>query len=342
MNQLVKFLQLLYRFHLHLYPASIRSEYASEMKDTFQKMLEEAQSQGLSAVLMMLLREVRDLPKSVLTGSRFVLTGKKGGTMTTIGESSTIHSRVPRSSWAESLLVLGPFLSITLLFLVTGASVYLENLRGAPLHFNWNLGFLIVYMLELLLFSACLFKGFLRASIPYWFFMLVMTIILFGIYAESGVWYAWLGLLPFPLVVLLWLVVPGARKNYAEFSAQANRDWTLISFILFGNIPLWYGLLYNQAIFSEVLLAGCGLLFAAGALMYMRSSTYLQRILSLAGSLMLAQLLMIVHLLFYGGAFIPGGVSSVQVMAVLLPLAVLLFPSLLGPVTRKLQGSRAV
>jgi hypothetical protein len=313
------------------------------MEDTFRKMLEEARSQGLRAVVMMLLREVRDLPVSVLTGSRFVLTGKKGGSMTTIGENSTIHSRVPRSSWTESLLVLGPFLSITLFFLVTWVSNYLETLRGVPPHFNWNLGFLIVFALELLSFVTCLFKGFLRASIPYWFFMLVMTIILFGIYADSGARVAWLGLLPYPLVVLLWLIVPGARKNYAEFSAQANRDWTLISFMLFGNIPLWYGLLYNQAIFSEVLLAACGLLFAAGALMYMRSSTYLQRIFSLAASLLLAQLLMIIHLLLYGRYFMPGGTtSSVQVLEVLLPLVVLLFPSLLGLVARTLPGSRAV
>jgi hypothetical protein len=65
MSRLHSRLLCCYRSMLRLYPPSFRQQYAAEMEDLFQQRLEEAEHRSPWPLLILLLRELRDLPASV-------------------------------------------------------------------------------------------------------------------------------------------------------------------------------------------------------------------------------------------------------------------------------------
>jgi hypothetical protein len=70
MRLLIFLLTWFYRQMLRLYPVSYRELFAEEMESTFRRRLEESDGRSLHRLLLLFLREVRDLPSSLVHAHR--------------------------------------------------------------------------------------------------------------------------------------------------------------------------------------------------------------------------------------------------------------------------------
>ena len=121
------FTQRLYAFLLHLYPAAFQREFRTEMIEVFHAASAQEQRRGLRFSLAFFLKELLDLPGSLLHLYGWVLFSKErrmsgqlnlqsnpGGMSASLGFSDP-----PPSSWKELLLAGLPFLAMAYTGLVT-------------------------------------------------------------------------------------------------------------------------------------------------------------------------------------------------------------------------------
>ena len=309
----ISFLSSAYRCLLRLYPASFRAEFAAEMEDVFRQAIQEATmgeasdvaaaSRGQGALVRLCLRELRDWPAalgrewaaSLRAGVR---PGQEGGIME---DRPSMHGAAP-APWGEALLGAAALL-------VPGLALALAELP--TLHPWWPAFYFGAYLFILLGLLAGWVRGFPRWSYPYVGYGLVWPLWLSSVstpglrllgYAFSRHqpwgWRAWLGL---GAVAILALLLTRSLRPLARLFTGAWRDWTRLSFALYGGLPLALWGLFDEVHRPHPVpyLILASLCLAAGALAYMRSGTDAGRLLSLLAGLTSSWLVSTVGLATY-------------------------------------------
>ena len=285
----------LYALLLNLYPRAYRVEHAEELRTVFNLTVDEAAQQGGFSVVWMSLRELRDLPGGIIFEH---WRERRKREMTTERGSLLIFEP---GSWRETLSALAPFLLL-------GWLPPLLNLmpltpRHTPPWYGIGLTLVVVGLLGSL-FVAGIRKGMQRWVLPY----VGVILSLLSVYGFSDLvpgvslvlvdrrypWFLrqvayqgklWIGLF---VATLLIVVVAWVSPRWRPFYWRIRRDWTLLSFTLYG--ASLFALLFTLDDYPHnepYIMAGMVIL-ALGGWFYLRSRWLWQRALALFTGLTLA------------------------------------------------------
>jgi len=360
MKRTIRALAWLYGCALHLYPRAHRREYDVEMRSVFERTAGDADRRGLLALLDLCLRELRDLPGAIVRAHwRDLRRDTEGTTMTEWPGSGHVQrdlqvpagaapgSRADRPSpWVEALAGLIPFLYMALW------SIVLELLASPPP--PWQL---IAYVGPLVAGYVVLLAGLgvgWARGFPRWSYAYLLSVPLFTLYvsfsASSAILpYGYLlclplfsALIPLTAMAIVVLAVTRSWPRLAPLFANGWRDWTRLSFALYGLVPmlLWFAFDEVDDRFALPFTIALALILVGGALAYLRSTRAWQRATALLVGAALARAVATAGTRIYWNAHPePGmtglpvrwyGIVGVSSTGVTLLLAFLFAPALLG------------
>jgi hypothetical protein len=309
MKRTIRTLARLYGRLLHLYPRAYRQEYDSEMQSVFELTADEADRRGLLSLLNLCLRELRNLPGAIVHEHwRHARRHAEDATMTEWPDNGHVrdnlkepHDAAPGSwtdrpcPWVGTLAGLIPFLFIGLWSIVLALLAF-----PPPL---WQLiayvGPLVAgYVIALIGLGVGWAQGF-----PRWSYAYVLCVPLFSLYLSIAAWttilpYPYLlclplfsGLIPLAAMAIVVLVVTRSRPPLTRLATNAWRDWTRISFALYGLVPILVWLAFDEVEDRFVLpfMIALTLILAGGALAYLRSTRAWQRVTALLTGTVLAR-----------------------------------------------------
>ena len=210
------------------------------------------------------------------------------------------NKSVHPASWGETLLAVGPFLLLTAFFaLAFIVPFFLNNLNNPGLGIGIQLG--LAGLVLTALFAGWI-KGFPRWVFPYWGFALLITLYFSGFSGTvsgqpfQGNWRVWI---PIAIVAVLGTLWKGSLDPIQALIKSVWKDWTLLSFIFYGALPLLffaaYDEVHNEGLIRIILI----LIVAAGAIFYMRTEGTWHRFASLVGGFTVSWLVLMVHLSIY-------------------------------------------
>jgi len=288
-------MQLLRKFHqllLNLYPKTYREDYGDELQTVFSLSLDEAT--GRFEVIVVFVRELAGLPKAIIYE---YLRERKKSKMT--GKFASRFDFEPGSR-NESFAALAPFLLGMVMIILS----YIGNYINFPLWFQ--VVFVILFWsLALGLFLLGSVKGVPRWFLPYMGLPLpILSLFLFNSLMEKlgGVWWyrlPWfladflqqgLFLTGLVLLVVLLLFVARLIPNSKSFYERLRNDWTLLSFIIYGTMPLMLVFTYSDYKNEEPFMFLSLVSLAAGGWHYLRSYDPLKRFLYLYGGVALSMI----------------------------------------------------
>jgi hypothetical protein len=247
-------------------------------------------------------RELRDLPAVVLNER---LEWVQGGLMNT---KEAKEERLRPSSYTEALLGVLPFVAFGLISIL-----YEAKLPGIYIHV-----YLWFYVLVLVGFGVGWVKGFPLWSYGYLGWSLVFAyfwaqsntpmVRVFGTVITQGEHWGWRIWLPLGLTALIALFWTRSLEPLKQFFAEAWRDWTRLSFGMYALVGFMLVAIYDDSHhpYLLVFMAASTLVSSAGAWVFLRSTTVLGRVLTLAGSMIAGmvlspnlQVIFAVSMLFY-------------------------------------------
>jgi len=213
------------------------------------------------------------------------------------------------SSWTESLAGIFPFLFF-------GMAVILDE---AGYKLLLTVFFYFGYALLLIIAAIAWYKGSPRWSYPYTGFLLLFTwyredfempgVQLFGLtILQPGEFWGWRVWIPFAVAILLVLLAARSWRPLVELFKNMWRDWTMLTFGLYGMIPLVSWWLFDEmhGIWIPISLSAVNLLLMAGALGYLRSGSTKQRVVTLlAGLLPTWPIVILVPAFYWHGRRVP-------------------------------------
>jgi hypothetical protein len=285
-----------YHYFLRLYPAEFLAEFGPEMEDVFSEAIAEAQKKGSAPVLILFLRELRDLPASLWREQRRCRQDQRRIFAMTNDINEPGYWQ-PATGLETAVTVL-PFVLFGLLFTFEA----LSYARGTPeSSFNWHLS---VYLVALAGFGIGWVKGFPRWSLGYLGLALIYSwwlhglatfgFKLFGYPIDHWEWRGWIALLAVGLAATLFTRSLSPLVNLAK---SIWRDWSRLSFILYGALTwLTLGVIYDGKTWTDPveilpLQVFCAALFIVlGVLPYLHLHLPWQRGLALQGAFNLAWL----------------------------------------------------
>jgi hypothetical protein len=329
-----------------------RREFAEEMEAVFAEAVGAAVQPGRSAVLRLLLREMRDLPGSLIREYRSAIAetagdlGAEGLSFWVRKDELPDHPDRP-SSWGQTTVALALYV-VPVIWAVLGfvLSPWLNQ------HVSETAVKVIAPIWALILvgsFLAVLFagwvKGFPRWAFPYWGFALVFSKIMVNaatpglpFFAGNELW-GWRAWVPTMTVAVLAMLLTRVVRPLRQLVTGAWLDWTRLSFGFYGCV-IWFLLVaFDETHGLGPVMLALMLPLALGALAYMRSRQIWARLISLlAGALLCwtAASLVLAH--YWDGRQLfwmsePGSwaetMSSMVVMGTFLVI-LLLSPILLG------------
>lgn len=284
----------LYGFLLNLFPRNYRHEYGEEVQTVFDLSLEEASKNGRLEVANILLRELTSLPGAILYEH---LREWRRNTMT---EKFASRFDFEPGSRTETFAALAPFL-LGMVMVFIG---YLGRYLTIPL---WiQIAFVILFWSATLgLFLLGSAKGLPRWFLPYLGLPLpIASLLLFNSLVEmwGGAWWnrlpgllsaftleglLWMGMI---LLLLLLLVIMRWVPGFHPFYQRLKSDWTLLSFLLYGAVPLTLWVTFDGYVNDEPFFFLSLLMLALGGWFYLRSDAPLKRFASLQIGLALSML----------------------------------------------------
>jgi len=204
------------------------------------------------------------------------------------------------ASWRETLLALGTFLLFPMVFLL-GAILapFLQELNDPAPGLGITFGVIGILLIALV---AGWVKEFPRWVFPYWGFVLLITLYMRNFtgtiagYQVRGDWWAWMPLAGVVLVGSLW--ARGLRP-VTVLLKSVWRDWTLLSFVFYGALPLLFIAAYDEVHNKGPILTLIMLILGAGAVFYMRTENTWHRFASLVGGFSLGWIILMVHQAIY-------------------------------------------
>jgi hypothetical protein len=204
------------------------------------------------------------------------------------------------ASWGEALLALGPLLFYPVLFFPVRVLAPLISNSTNP-----ALG-LVIFFAPI---GACLIalvagwvKRFPRWVFAYWGFALVVTLYMDGFtgtvagYRVRGDWWVWAPLGGVALLGLLWT---RSVEPVLTLLKSIWRDWTLLSFVLYGALPLLFASAYDEVRSAYVAISLLVLVQAVVVLFYMRTEGIWRRFALLIGGYSLTWLGLMIHQAIY-------------------------------------------
>jgi len=291
----MQFICRLYGLFLKLFPRTYREEYSDELQAVFNLSLDDAHNIGGLELALTILREFSSLPGAILHEH---LRERRRRKM-----DKTLASRFDFApgSWTEAFAALAPFLLFGALPTLLS---YFHIMDDAPL---WlDIAWVVIFWgfgLGLLLF------GFVK-RFPRWFMpyigvpMPILCLVLFNGLMEKwqGVWWyrlpwllsafiqtglLWMGLI---FIVILLLVATRFIPKSRPFHQRLMDDWTLLSFIIYGAIPLVLVFTYDEYKNEEPFMFLSLVSLAIGGWLYLRNDEPLKRFLYLYGGMALSML----------------------------------------------------
>ena len=217
---MLKILDLISRFYtvlLRLYPRHFHQEFADEMQDVFIDAATEARKWGLLAYLVVVFREVRDLPVSLAREYRNVIVHKEGAMNKTSDANSIANHSSPEENLNQSLTPWWQAVLAGLPHLLYPVSIEIPTLVRVLTSGSVNLNFL--HNTFWVLVVVALVFGW-RRKWPRWSASWVGygLVLAFGILIDTAQTYY--GALLENVAVLIWLVLTAA-----VFFWMAKRDW---------------------------------------------------------------------------------------------------------------------
>ena len=286
-------IQRFYGWLLHLFPSAYREEYGDELRSVFNLSVDEALERGIFEVAGVILRELSGLPQAIIHEH---LRERRRLEM-----NKTFASRfdfVPGSR-NEALVALAPFLFGMVMVFLGYIGRYLTVSLWA------QVAFVILFWSTVLgLFLLGSAKGLPRWFMPYLGLPLpIASLLLFNILVEMrGAWWnrlpgllsdftlgglLWMGLILPPLLLL---VISSLVPRLRPFHQRLRDDWTLLSFLLYGAVPLALWITFDGYVNEEPFAILSLFMLALGGWFYLRSDEPLKRFASLQVGLALSLL----------------------------------------------------
>jgi hypothetical protein len=292
---IVHYLTRLYTTLLRLYPRGFYVEFSEEMREAFSQAAEEAAAQGNLPLARLFLQELISLPASI------VHAGQQAQGARPVSSSLALQHSPFEQSGRELLLALAVFLLPAVMILVGGAPqtsasfgmpatllflivmIVIGWLGGFPL---WSLpyvglvlaiaGYLVLFQWVASLVSPALISSFTPGVWDRSTYLLLEVV-------SNGM--VWLMLFCLTLMVVALLAV---FNRFQPLLARVRQDWTLLSYILYGESFFALFLLFeNHRYEPNYAIAGLFCLLA-GVWFYLHSSAQWKRLLALLGCLTLA------------------------------------------------------
>jgi hypothetical protein len=285
----------LYALLLRLYPRGFRAEFGEEMQAIFSDAVAEAARGGVGPLVRVCLREFRDLPGALIREYGSVIRNRDSGLNGLLEEvtmSDADHNLERPASWAATLAGMLPFL-LWGAFLILGE---IPREWGVPdslsrLRFHLWWGMIVLPPLGV---GIGWVKSFPRWSYPY-----VGLVPVFGLYtmaaATPGLRFfnytfgqnePW-GLracIPSTVMVVIALLITRSMQPVSKLFTNAWEDWTRLTFAMFGFMPLYVAIKFDEVgrLYSLPFMVVLTLVMTATALFYLRGTRHLQRVLALA------------------------------------------------------------
>ena len=280
---------------LNLYPRKYREEYEEELYTVFSQSLNDAFEIGGMEFAKTILDELLSMPKAII---HEYLRERRKIKMT--GKFASRFEFAPGSR-NETLAALAPFLLLGALPVLFG---FFRVRGGIP---NWlEIVFTLFMWVSVL---SLLIIGFVK-RVPRWLMpylglpLPLIGLLLFNGLMEKlgGVWWyrlPWfladflqqgLFLTGLVLLVVLLLFVTRLLPNSKSFYERLRDDWTLLSFIIYGTMPLMLVFTYSDYKNEEPFMFLSLVSLAAGGWLYLRSYEPLKRFLYLYGGVALSMM----------------------------------------------------
>jgi hypothetical protein len=362
MTIVVRLITCVYSVLVCLYPRSFQGEFGEEMEAVFAKAVAEAAERGARALVAVCLRELRDWPVSSVrewigerqSGPRSKEVPGMADSVKRLGEGNGAEV-LPgegdgRDTWAAVL-------AGEVVFLVAGLNLILGEIPhdwAVPTwlpHFGRTL-FLISLILPAIGFGIGWIKGFPRWSYPYVGLELLTSLYMMSVatpglrifnytFGRNDLW-GWRAWIPFLVVAAIALSVTRSLRPLVNLFINAWRDWTLVTFGMFGFMPLLVGVGFDEMdrLYSLPFMFILTLVMAGTVAAYLRSGRPLPQVLALSvGITLIVAVTAIAPTLYW----LEHGYVSVKGMIVTaaLVMAVMFSPALLGLLRRstKLQST---
>jgi hypothetical protein len=334
----------LYALLVRLYPRGFRAEFGQEMQAVFADAVAEAVEQGRLPLAVVCLREARDLPPALLR--EMVSDSRDRRKEALMSETVQNQSRakdtgpLPQdspASWPAALVGTALFLLLGL-DLILGeiphhwpVPAWLPLLRGRL--------FLSTLALPAIGLGVGWVKGFPRWSYPYTGYVLLSSLYTMSVatpglrilgytFGPNDYWgsRAWI---PFFAMAVVALLITRSLRPLLKLFTNAGKDWTLLTFGMFGFMPLLVAFGFDEVdrLYSLYFMVALTLVMAGTALAYLRSARLEQRALALFAGITLVVAVVTVapaiYWLEHGWANLTGGVIGGAIVVVIMSFPLL-------------------
>jgi hypothetical protein len=331
-------IQRLYTLLLGLYPANFRQEFSGEMAQVFQDASHQAQQMGLRRLLAFLLKELFDLPGSLLSEHAWVLFRKEAHMSDIVnldsntgGLSASLGFSSPPVSWKESLLAALPFLAIAFSGLTTLLSGLGFSSSESPLLRILTTVFTLAFLLAALgIFIFAWRKHWPRWSAGWYVFWLIAALaplsLLSNIWDLPEVFYTYVqpAIWAFILMVIAWLLY--------RLSCQDAVKGILAALPVMGLTWILHQEFVRDDLEGTITLLSW-LLIALCAVLILRFNSLRAGVLLALGTNILIGLAYAYEGIYFGGTlnFDAPGANWIQVLRSFLPQWVAISTLVLGP-----------
>jgi len=266
------FVSHLYAALIRLYPAAFRETFCEDMQATFDDALQDASLSGWRSAAAFVLKELVDLPLSLLDEHLNAHHAIQEGKMEKIGTKAT---------WRETLIAIFPLL-------VWLGGILLGQFGGsiqqrALLEITVYVGIAAVFAGGIYLIIRTFKERFPRWSFAYlsWFLLLIIILPAFRI-SDTMMIPPYTPLLLVILILTL-MTVTRSWSRLRQLVQAVREDWTQVSFSLYSLLPFLFFLLTDEV--AEELSFPVSLvslvILLIGGIAYMRSRRVWTRALAL-------------------------------------------------------------
>ena len=284
MNFFARFALALYSLLLRLYPRRFREGFADEMRVVFKESLEEAAQNGLVPALILCLQEFGEIPFHALQEFWHETRGK---------DLIMLPENTSGSPATTGQVTMG-----TLPFFLFGIIIILLELPITLFELNWfnSLGgtlLLLFLILPAIGFGIGWVQNFPRWSYPYAGMAVILApfiqnastpgVTLFGIPIFGRELWGWRAWIPLAVAVVIALAVSRSFKPFLRFFTNLWNDWTIPSYLMLGVLPLLVMFAFDEMdrLYTLYFMIAFAILFVGMVILYLRSQTTWQRVLTL-------------------------------------------------------------
>jgi glycerol uptake facilitator-like aquaporin len=285
-----------YRLLLAFYPSAFRAEFGDEMQDVFADILAGVKTRNWSHSIILLARELRDLPGSAW---REHLRARKRMPMS---QNPTWRPPTTKELLAGLTLFVFPILPaiLTLMFgyqplinqirskitiallVIVLVAIVLGLKHGFP---RWTVPYLGVVVASVVLLEPSwriwhFFYSDVQRAIGY-FSQTLQVRVLYHALMWGFFWF--LVFASFILLILLLMAWPRTR----QLARRIRLDWTLFSFMLFGGLVFQLEIIFDEYAYDEPWRIACRVCLALGAWFYFKNTDPRKRILALLAAVTL-------------------------------------------------------